>query len=53
MQAQAAEYSGYAGPIRCFLEKRFILKQLVSIQTFEKRLKDRRETSVFELSSPQ
>jgi hypothetical protein len=23
MQAQVAEYSGYAGPFRCFLERRF------------------------------
>jgi hypothetical protein len=50
MQAQAAESSGFVGGFSCFW-KRFILKQLVSIQTFENGLKDRRETSVFELSS--
>jgi hypothetical protein len=27
MQAQAAEFSGYAGKFRCFLERR-VLKQL-------------------------
>jgi len=33
MQAQAAEFSGYAGKFRCFLERR-ILKQFISIQLF-------------------
>jgi hypothetical protein len=31
MQAQAAEYSGYAGPFRCFFERRF-QRQFVSIE---------------------
>jgi hypothetical protein len=48
----AEESSGFAGRFPCFL-KRFILKQLVSIHTFENKLKNRRETSIFELSSPQ
>jgi hypothetical protein len=52
MQAQAAESSGFADDSPAF-RREFILKQLASLQTFENRLKDRRETSVFELSSPQ
>ena len=33
MQAQAAEFSGYAGKFRCFLERR-VLKQFVLIHLF-------------------
>jgi len=33
MQAQAAEFSGYAGKFRCFLERR-ILKQFALIYLF-------------------
>jgi hypothetical protein len=49
---RAGESSGGAGGFACFW-KRFILKQLVSIHTFDNRLKKRRTASVFELSSPQ
>jgi hypothetical protein len=33
MQALAAEFSGYAGKFRCFLD-RMVLKQFVSIHLF-------------------
>jgi len=36
MQAQAEEFSGYAGKFLCFFEKR-ILKQFVSIHLFLKQ----------------
>jgi hypothetical protein len=52
MQALAEESSGSAGRFPCFL-KRVIFKQVVSIHTLNNRLKNRRKTSVFELSSPQ
>jgi len=34
MQAQAAEFSGYAGKFRCFLKRR-VLKQFVLIHYFK------------------
>ena len=36
LQAQAAEFSGYAGKFRCFLERR-VLKQFVLIHLFLKQ----------------
>jgi hypothetical protein len=36
MQAQAAEFSGYPGKFRCFLERR-VLKQFVLIYLFLKQ----------------
>ena len=41
MQAQAAEFSGYAGKFRCFLERR-VLKQFVLIHILKQALKQTR-----------
>ena len=45
MQAQAAEFSGYAGKFRCFLERR-VLKQFVLVHLFYNGLLNTRAVSV-------